>query len=640
MPRPAPTHERFFAESPDRQRQRHVLEAAGFTVQSLVPQYPWRSDRFWALNLRMSNDLAELFGRRFEVLLIASDATRFDLTIFSEIEGILHKYRPRMSEDFVLVVSADHDAEDIVAHATERTEIGHVAIPMHRLASLAPYGTDTLRALLQAKVYSRDLYQLSGAVTDPSRFFGRQTLLNELENILRLKGHVGLFGLRKMGKTSLLYRLLEKLHSHNTMLPAHVDTQRIDAIERTAPFFLWSLGQALWDSNKAVQQTKGLRLFGVHKMLADVPANVKASLSEYFWHDIRQILATHERKRIVFLVDEIERMWPGEKAVTSASNWGQAFVDVWRLLRGIEQENPGRISYFLTGTSPECLEKNRAAGQENPLHRYVERRFLPNLEESSRRDLLVKVGDRIGMKWTDGAVHFVVQQVSGHPSLLRTVGSFVHRSLASRTGPVTVDETLVRDLFRGVVPELNASFRQITESLRESYPDDFMLLEMLANGRLHEFGEYAAAAPDALVHLEGYELVDTKRNVVELEALQTFLQRQQREARARGETSRESLIPGSTFEGYSILQIVSSGGFGDVYKVRRGEGDDGEIVALKVFHKGSFEQLLREVEALEAIRHPNVMRVVTYDKASDGSVFLVSEFLAGDTLERNCARSF
>jgi serine/threonine-protein kinase len=117
--------------------------------------------------------------------------------------------------------------------------------------------------------------------------------------------------------------------------------------------------------------------------------------------------------------------------------------------------------------------------------------------------------------------------------------------------------------------------------------------------------------------------------------------------------ARQSLHPGSAFEGYEILQIVSSGGFGDVYKARRGDGAPtgtgtgvrtvtgaGDVVAIKVFHKGSFEQLLREVEALEAIRHPNVLRVVAYDKAADGSVYLVSEYLEGETLEKHCARSF
>jgi serine/threonine-protein kinase len=638
MPRPEVPLARFFAAHPDRQRVRDVVEAAGFSILAVVPQYPWRSDRYWGLVLRMSPTLAELFGRRADVLLYGSDSTQFERPMINEIMGVLDAYSPRLSNDFVIVVSGDRDAADLVAAATDRLDTVYVGIPMHRIGTLAPHGEDTLTRLLQSRVYARDLYQLTGAITDSQRFFGRQTLINELEAALRLKGHVGLFGLRKMGKTSLLYRILEKLRAHPTILAAHVDTQRIDVIGRSSAYFLWSLGEALFDTNRSVQTTENLRLFGRHRMFADVPPSMRADMSEYFWHDVRRVLAGQDRRRIVFLVDEIERMWPGKKP--RDGGWGRAFVDVWRLLRGIEQENPGRISYFVTGTSPECLEATEAAGEENPLHRYIERRFLPNLDDMSRRELLTRIGDRIGVKWTDTAIRFVVQQVSGHPSLLRTVGSFVHRTLASRTGPVTVDENMVRDLFRGALPELNASFRQITEALHESYPDDFMLLDLLANGRVAEYKDLASIAPDALVHLEGYELVDTRKNLIELEALQTFLQRQHREARASSGEARHSLHPDSTFEGYTVLQIVSSGGFGDVYKVRRTGGDDGEVLALKVFHKGSFEQLLREVEALEEIRHPNVLRIVAYDKAADGSVYLVSEYLEGDTLERHCTRTF
>jgi hypothetical protein len=634
--------DRFTSHDPDRRRVREVIEASGFTIERVIQPGSARagsrdaglSERTWGLVLRMSLALQELFGRRSEILLLCADYATFQSRTIQEAQALLGEYRPRLSEDFAIIVSASRTADRDVREATERlnTDTVFVGVPMHRLGSLAPHGPDTLTSLLQARVYSRDLYQITGAVTDPQRFFGRQTLINELEAALRLKGHVGLFGLRKMGKTSLLYRILEKLRGHPSVLAAHVDAQRIDAINRSAAYFLWSLGEALFDSNKRIHSNKKLRLFGKYAMFIDVPEDVRATIGEFFHHDVGCILEKGDR-RIVFLIDEIERMWPGVAGGSAAGGWGQAFVEVWRLLRGIEQESAGRISYFVTGTSPECLEASRAAGEENPLHRYIERRFLPHLDDVSRRELLTRIGDRIGVKWSDPAIQFVVSQVSGHPSLLRTMGSFVHRSLIDRKGPVTVDEPLARDLFRRALPELNASFRQITEALRDSYKDDFMLLELLANGRIGEYRQYASSFPDALVHLEGYELVDTEQSRIPLEALQTFLQKQNRDSKA-ARAPAQGLEQGDTFEGYEIQQKVSAGGFGDVYKVRA------STAALKVFQKSSFEQLLREVEALEDVAHPNVLRILAYDKTADDRVYLVSEFLEGDTLERCCAKSF
>jgi serine/threonine-protein kinase len=630
MARDAKLIDRFIAQHPDRVAVRAAVEASGLVIEHVIKT---SSDRSWGLVLRMSPALQELFGRRSEVLLWASLYPNFEARAITDAQAQLEQHRPRLSEDFVLVVSASRTADADVALASERLDTVFVGIPMHRLSSLAPQGPDTLTGLLQSRVYSRDLYQLTGAITDPQRFFGRQTLINELEAALRLKGHVGLFGLRKMGKTSLMYRVLERLRTHPSILTAHVDVQRVESVDKSSAYFLWSLGQALFDTNKSIQASKKLRLFGKYDMLRLAPQDVRDGIHEYFFHDVRQILESRDR-RIVFIVDEIERMWPGSRG-TDATGWGKTFVEVWRLLRGIEQENPGRISYFVTGTSPQCLEATQAAGQENPLHRYIERRFLPHLDDDARRELLTRIGDRIGIKWTEEAIQFVVAQVSGHPSLLRTVGSFVHRHFVGRTGPVTVDEKTARDLFQHALPELNASFRQITEALRESYQDDYMLLEMLACGQIGEYRAHAEIAPDALVHLKGYEVVDTQNESIRLEALQTFLQKESRQRPQSG--TGQPLSKGDRFESYEILQSISSGGFGDVYKVMR---EDGSVAALKVFRRGSYEHLMREVEPLESMRHPNVLRILGYDRAADGSVFLLSEFLDGPTLARNTTRSF
>ena len=66
---------------------------------------------------------------------------------------------------------------------------------------------ETLREMEEPFVTRTDPYDEQKAITDATWFFGRAALLDELPAVLRQGQHAGLFGLRKVGKTSLLSQL-------------------------------------------------------------------------------------------------------------------------------------------------------------------------------------------------------------------------------------------------------------------------------------------------------------------------------------------------------------------------------------------------------------------------------------------------
>jgi serine/threonine-protein kinase len=88
------------------------------------------------------------------------------------------------------------------------------------------------------------------------------------------------------------------------------------------------------------------------------------------------------------MFDEIELMSP----TTPGCRWEDSFVRVWRLLRGLEQQHPGRISFFITGTNPRCVEVNRLGDHENPIYNYFNRIFLPRLDDSECGDYCATSG--------------------------------------------------------------------------------------------------------------------------------------------------------------------------------------------------------------------------------------------------------
>lgn len=66
---------------------------------------------------------------------------------------------------------------------------------------------------------------------------------------------------------------------------------------------------------------------------------------------------------------------------------------------------------------------------------------------------------------------------------------------------------------------------------------------------------------------------------------------------------------------------------------------NGEKVALKVFDNGLLSALQREIEPLQEIDHPNVVRVIDHGKSEDGTVYMAMELLHGKPLRYFCTRS-
>ncbi len=91
---------------------------------------------------------------------------------------------------------------------------------------------------------------------------------------------------------------------------------------------------------------------------------------------------------------------------------------------------------------------------------------------------------------------------------------------------------------------------------------------------------------------------------------------------------------------YRVLEPLGKGRTGRVYRVCHSMFD-GRVAAMKVISnpdKGIVERFLREAQATERIRHPNVVQVT--DCGADGKIlYLVMEYLRGTTLARTLMKS-
>jgi len=98
-------------------------------------------------------------------------------------------------------------------------------------------------------------------------------------------------------------------------------------------------------------------------------------------------------------------------------------------------------------------------------------------------------------------------------------------------------------------------------------------------------------------------------------------------------------VLGTTLGGkYLLLRLIGAGGMGEVYEARN--QNTGRRVAVKVLlpdmarDHAVVERFLREARTATRIRHPNVVDILDLDvDASDGTPFIVLEFLLGESLD-------
>lgn len=609
-----------------------VVQGAGFQISFALEA---ERDDLWGLYLKPNKTLRDLFGTSREVLLWVAEYPEFQARTIERAQEILDREQPRLSDEFCLILTPDLGARDKVVEASAQMPAEYIGMSFGSLPRFRPYGSESFISFLQAQLFTRDLYRVSTALTHPRGFFGRQALIAETVNTLRNgASNVGIFGLRKMGKTSLLYRILDNLRSRGGVLAAHVDVQRLDALNPSVGYALWSIGEALVDSNPKLRRLNGLKLFGKASLYSDTDTR---SIPELFDHDIRLVLNSSKRQ-VVVLLDEIELMSPD----TPGSQWGSAFVQLWRLLRGLHQQLPGRLAYLVTGTNPSCIEKNKLLGVENPAYNYFDTKYLPALTQDESSQLLRQIGIRMGLLWRDAAVERCFGLVAGHPFLLRSLASVVHRALLPRSEQVTVAAADVQDATESFFSEFNPNLSQMVEVLADYYPDEFFLLETLARGRIGEFRDLAAQFPEDVAHLRGYGLISEVAGepVIPLEVLHTWFQRRaRREERVRSDAPEGALSPGDRVGRYSIdSSIGHRGGFAEVYRAAA-TSSDGTLAAIKVFKSGSFASLQREMDVLEQTRHPNIVRFLDYGRSDEGHLFLAMEYLDGESLRSRCERA-
>jgi len=337
--------------------------------------------------------------------------------------------------------------------------------------------------------YARDLFASESPLRKDLYFFGRTDLVHSLVNRHRSNQVSGLFGLRKTGKTSVIFGVQRGLLKISGV-SAFVDCQTPAFHQLRWHFALHFVLDAI---NK--QNNSKVRIGDMSSYTAkDAP-----SLFEKYLTKISHKLGS---KKIMIIFDEVENITP---TVSPTKHWkdGQDFVLFWQTIRSLFQSSTNLFSYLLVGTNPLCVELPTIGRVDNPLFAQVPIEYIPGFDVPQTREMVRKLGRIMGLKFDEIIYSRLTDDCGGHPYLMRHICSIIHKT-APVERPVRVDKTRYSKAVETFIRDYSQFLEMILSVLREYFNDEYEMLRMISRGDLKTFQEFAELSPLYTNHLLGY----------------------------------------------------------------------------------------------------------------------------------------
>ena len=374
----------------------------------------------------------------------------------------------------------------------------------------SPYDDFFLRNRFRRHFYTRDLFAFLSPLRRDLYFFGRSQLLQEIINKHRSGEHTGLFGLRKSGKTSIIYAIERHLRIHGG------DFLSIDCESPSVHGLRWfELLEKLVRGYKTVRNSKF--------RIAPGPRYTETTAADSFTHDVLGIYRSAGRASLMILFDEIERLSPG---TGSSPHWrdGSDFVLFWQTLRGFFQRHQEVFTYMLVGTNPSCVEQSMIVGHENPLFGSIPSEYVPPFTVQQTREMVRKLGRYMGLHFDEILYAKLVEDFGGHPFLIRQFCSEIHKACEGDR-PVTVDRALYSNVMATFRRTAIDYLSMVVSVLRDWYPDEYDMLRFLAQDDQDTFKAFAQDHVTYTKHLIGYGLMTQSAHgyTFNIEALREYL---------------------------------------------------------------------------------------------------------------------
>ena len=393
-----------------------------------------REDRYLArLSITPGPIIQKQFGISLEIPVMISLHDSLQPRVLRELERLRDK--PTADQDIGILVARDKAARTLVR---DRQEFAYPVLVILESDIEQLHRTSSLRESLADLLRSVNHFEFSLDIRNPNQFFGRRKDIESITTLLRTGQSVGVFGLRKSGKTSLLHQVQRSLMAHGTLAPLlqlNTVTDDIDFREKITSKIAEAvyLDKGRLPTNLAIVDSRG----------ESNSYNKETIVTRRWTADLVKIMR-YSNKSLTIIIDEIDLAndemvddSPGMEFGARTREERRSLHRVLRELRGAVQlvtadESARKISVLAAGVAASITTSVVRYGQENQLYQFLTVHPLGPMLPADIRSMARTLGKRSGLRFHDQALtDTLYKEYGGHPHLTRMACSAVADARAS-----------------------------------------------------------------------------------------------------------------------------------------------------------------------------------------------------------------
>ncbi len=478
------------------QNEKKIIEAVSqIWFVTFFKSASFKNSEYHFFFAKPTREIAEQFHFSREVLVLITPSSHFMPRCLDFVDKLMGDYQNRLDKLCVFIVSKDDQISEKVQGIILQDKESRIIVPFTYDELINNSDSSELQInRLKKSFYERDLFSYETPLKTDTYFFGRHEAIQSLYGKYQTGQCGSLFGLRRIGKTSVIYAILRMMDVRDE------PNVYLDCSETSCHMRRWNecLFFIVNDISKKYSLSKHIKL-SIEEEYTEKNASI------CFERDIESIFNHFNGKRLLIALDEIENI---TFTLSPTIHWRENidFIYFWQALRSLFQKRQDLFSVMISGVNPISIETPIVNTYDNPIYRFISPSYLPFFNANEVKEMVSTIGNYMGMRFDDEIYTYLTDDFGGHPFIIRQVCSHLFKE---KKGLKSISITKYE--YERKREEINNSIIDyldlIITVLRERYPDEYQLIEYLAAGDQKTFTEFFGMSEKLVEHLIGYGLV-------------------------------------------------------------------------------------------------------------------------------------